>query len=128
MHLQHAVLFFFFQAEDGIRDWSVTGVQTCALPIYAYATADRAQICWTLGITEHHNAADYVFALINLALLTGHVGRYGSGLVPLRGQNNVQGGGDMGSIPAKLPGGYDVNDEEARARFTAVWGSDDYPR
>ena len=48
--------------------------------------------------------------------------------MPLRGQNNVQGGGDMGSIPAKLPGGYDVDDEEARARFTAVWGSDDYPR
>jgi predicted molibdopterin-dependent oxidoreductase YjgC len=64
-----------------------------------YARADRAQICWTLGITEHHNAADNVFALINLALLTGHVGRYGSGLVPLRGQNNVQGGGDMGAIP-----------------------------
>ncbi len=50
-----------------------------------YARADRAQICWTLGITEHHNAADNVFALINLALLTGHVGRYGSGLVPLPG-------------------------------------------
>jgi hypothetical protein len=69
-----------------------------------YARADRAQICWTLGITEHHNAADNVFALINLALLTGHVGRYGSGLVPRRGQNNVQGGGDMGAIPNKLTG------------------------
>ena len=61
-------------------------------------------ICWTLGITEHHNAVDNVLALINLALLTGHVGRYGSGLNPLRGQNNVQGGGDMGAIPNKLPG------------------------
>lgn len=70
---------------------------------HAYARADRAQLCWTLGITEHHNAADYVYALINLALLTGHVGRYGSGLCPLRGQNNVQGGGDMGAIPAKFP-------------------------
>jgi anaerobic selenocysteine-containing dehydrogenase len=64
-----------------------------------YARADRAQICWTLGITEHHNATDNVLALINLALLTGHVGRYGSGLVPLRGQNNVQGGGDMAPSP-----------------------------
>ncbi|GAA4866083.1 hypothetical protein GCM10023403_34220 [Pseudonocardia benzenivorans] len=63
-----------------------------------------------------------MFALINLALLTGHVGRYGSGLVPLRGQNNVQGGGDMGAIPAKLPGGYDLGDETARARFEAAWG------
>jgi predicted molibdopterin-dependent oxidoreductase YjgC len=90
---------------------------------HAYGRADRAQICWTLGITEHHNAADNVFALINLALLTGHVGRYGSGLVPLRGQNNVQGGGDMGAIPAKLPGGYDLGDDEARARFEAAWGA-----
>ena len=52
-------------------------------------------ICWTLGITEHHNAVDNVLALINLGLLCGHVGRFGSGLNPLRGQNNVQGGGDM---------------------------------
>jgi formate dehydrogenase major subunit len=89
---------------------------------HAYACADRAQLCWTLGITEHHNAADNVFALINLALLTGHVGRYGSGVCPLRGQNNVQGGGDMGAIPAKLPGGYDLGDDEARARFEAAWG------
>ena len=69
-----------------------------------------------------YNAADYVFALINLALLTGHVGRYGSGLVPLRGQNNVQGGGDMGAIPAKLPGGYDLGDDEARGRYEKAWG------
>jgi len=89
-----------------------------------YARADRAQICWTLGITEHHNAADNVFALINLALLTGHVGRYGSGLVPLRGQNNVQGGGDMGAIPNKLTGFQDVAaNTEARARFEAVYGT-----
>jgi predicted molibdopterin-dependent oxidoreductase YjgC len=89
-----------------------------------YARADRAQICWTLGITEHHNAADNVFALINLSLLTGHVGRYGSGLVPLRGQNNVQGGGDMGAIPNKLPGFQDVEtDIQARARFEAAYGA-----
>ena len=88
-----------------------------------YARADRAQICWTLGITEHHNAADNVFALINLALLTGHVGRYGSGLVPLRGQNNVQGGGDMGAIPNKFTGFQDLEtNTEARARFEAAYG------
>ena len=88
-----------------------------------YARADRAQICWTLGITEHHNAADNVLALINLALLTGHVGRYGSGLVPLRGQNNVQGGGDMGAIPNKLTGFQDVEtDMAARARFEKAYG------
>src|SRR6202042_1215618 len=88
-----------------------------------YARADRAQICWTLGITEHHNAADNVLALINLSLLTGHVGRYGSGLVPLRGQNNVQGGGDMGAIPNKLSGFQDLEkNAEARARFEEAWG------
>ncbi len=62
-----------------------------------YARADRAQLCWTLAITEHHNGTDNILSLINLSLLTGYVGRYGSGLNPLRGQNNVQGGGDMGA-------------------------------
>jgi formate dehydrogenase major subunit len=96
---------------------------------HAYARADRAQICWTLGITEHHNAVDNVLALINLALLTGHVGRYGSGLNPLRGQNNVQGGGDMGAIPNKLPGFQDIErDAEARRRFEAAWGCGIIPR
>jgi formate dehydrogenase major subunit len=89
---------------------------------HAYARADRAQVCWTLGITEHHNAADNVFAIINLALLTGHVGRYGSGLVPLRGQNNVQGGGDMGAIPNKFVGGQDVENPEHRAKFERAYG------
>jgi predicted molibdopterin-dependent oxidoreductase YjgC len=96
---------------------------------HAYARADRAIICWTLGITEHHNAVDNVFALINLALLTGHVGRYGSGLNPLRGQNNVQGGGDMGAIPNKLPGFQDIErDDEARAKFEKAWGTTIQPR
>jgi len=96
---------------------------------HAYARADRAIICWTLGITEHHNAVDNVFSLINLALLTGHVGRYGSGLNPLRGQNNVQGGGDMGAIPNKLPGFQDIErDDAARAKFEHAWGVTIEPR
>jgi formate dehydrogenase major subunit len=102
-----------------------TGVPAALIKRLAheYAKADRAQICWTLGITEHHNAADNVLALINLGLLTGHVGRYGSGLVPLRGQNNVQGGGDMGAIPNKLTGFQDIeNDADARKRFGDVYG------
>lgn len=89
---------------------------------HAYARAERAQICWTLGITEHHNAVDNVLALINLALLTGHVGRYGSGLNPLRGQNNVQGGGDMGAIPDRLPGFQHVENAELRGNFEKAWG------
>lgn len=95
---------------------------------HAYARADRAQLCWTLGITEHHNGTDNVLSLINLSLLTGHVGRYGSGLNPLRGQNNVQGGGDMGAIPNRLPGFQDILLPEVRARFDAAWGSNIPPR
>lgn len=105
------------------RGAEITGVPAELIRQMAhdYATADKAQICWTLGITEHHNATDNVFALINLALLTGHVGRYGSGLVPIRGQNNVQGGADVGGLPNKLPGYQNVVDPEHRAKFNAAW-------
>ena len=103
---------------------AITGVDVATLErmAHTYARADRAIICWTLGITEHHNAVDNVLALINLALLTGHVGRWGSGLNPLRGQNNVQGGGDMGALPNKLTGFQDVDDPVARAKFERAWG------
>jgi formate dehydrogenase major subunit len=90
---------------------------------HAYGNAQNAQLCWTLGITEHHNAVDNVFALINLALLTGKVGKWGSGLQPLRGQNNVQGGGDMGAIPNRLPGFQEILDDEIRQKFDSAWGS-----
>jgi formate dehydrogenase major subunit len=98
----------------------ITGVPADVIreAAHTFAQADKAMICWTLGITEHHDAVDNVLALINLALLTGHVGRYGCGCNPLRGQNNVQGGGDMGAIPNKprVPGHRE--DEEARASAT----------
>ncbi|GAB1824590.1 molybdopterin oxidoreductase family protein [Herbidospora sp. RD11066] len=108
----------------------VTGVPAEAIRemAHAYARADRAQMVWTLGITEHHNATDNVRALINLSLLTGHVGRYGSGLSPLRGQNNVQGGGDMGAIPNRLPGFQDILDPAIRARFESAWQVPIQPR
>ena len=117
-------------------DWTLergaaeTGVPATVIEevAHAYAAADKAMICWTLGITEHHNAVDNVLSLINLALLTGHVGTYGSGLNPLRGQNNVQGGGDMGAIPNKLPGFQDIDtDAEARERFERAWGCEIRP-
>jgi predicted molibdopterin-dependent oxidoreductase YjgC len=110
-----------FTLAEGER---LTGVPADAIADLAhdYGRAGRAQLCWTLGITEHHTATDNVLALCNLALLTGHVGRFGSGLVPLRGQNNVQGGGDMGALPNKFPGFQDVEDDAIRARFDARWG------
>jgi formate dehydrogenase major subunit len=122
---------------DSVMDWTlergaeITGVPADAIRdlAHAYAKAGRAVICWTLGITEHHNAVDNVLALINLGLLTGHVGRYGSGLNPLRGQNNVQGGGDMGAIPNKLPGFQDVEkDAAAREKFEKAWARPIVPK
>jgi len=106
------------------RAEAVTGVPADAIAelAHAYGRAQRAQLCWTLGITEHHNAVDNVLSLINLALATGHVGRLGSGLSPLRGQNNVQGGGDMGAIPNRLPGFQDLTDPAVRAPFEVAWG------
>ncbi len=113
------------------RGAEVTGVPAEQIQALAhdYARAKTAQLCWTLGITEHHNGVDNVLSLINLALLTGHVGRWGSGLTPLRGQNNVQGGGDMGAIPNKLPGFQDIEeDAEARAKFEARWNTHILPK
>ena len=112
------------------RGSAVTGVPVAAIRelAHALATAPTAQLCWTLGITEHHNGVDNVLSLINLALLCGHVGRPNAGLNPLRGQNNVQGGGDMGALPNRLPGFQDVEDDEARARFDAAWGTTVPPR
>ena len=107
------------------RTSEITGVPVEAIRdlAHGYASAEKAQIMWTLGITEHHTAVDNVLALCNLSLLTGHVGRWGSGLVPLRGQNNVQGGGDMGALPNKLSGFQDLADEEIRVKFETAWDS-----
>ena len=106
-----------------------TGVPAKAIKEVAldYARSEMAMICWTLGITEHHNAVDNVVALINLALLTGKVGKYGSGLNPLRGQNNVQGGGDMGAVPARLPGFQDLEQPEIHEKFAKAWGGAQFP-
>ncbi len=105
------------------RAEAVTGVPADAIVelAHAFARADRGQMCWTLGITEHHNGVDNVLSLINLSLLCGHVGRHGAGINPLRGQNNVQGGGDMGAIPNKLPGFQDILDSHVRFKFDAAW-------
>jgi len=110
-----------YTLERAARDTGVPA-ETIRQAAHAYAKAPRAELCWTLGITEHHNAVDNVVALINLALLTGHVGRFGSGINPLRGQNNVQGGGDMGAIPDRLPGFQHVENDELRAKFEKAWG------
>jgi len=116
-----------FTLQEGER---LTGVPADVIreAAHTFVRADKAMICWTLGITEHHDAVDNVLALINLCLLTGHVGRWGSGANPLRGQNNVQGGGDMGAIPNRLPGFQDMLEPEIRERFERHWGVGIQPR
>jgi formate dehydrogenase major subunit len=84
-----------------------------------YARQSRAMSFHGLGLTEHHQGTDAVMALINLALLCGHLGKPSSGINPLRGQNNVQGAAQMGCEPTSLTGGQDI--QKCAAKFESVW-------
>ena len=88
----------------------------------AYGEADAAAAVTGMGMSQHRSGTDNVHALLNLALLTGNLGRPGTGVNPLRGQNNVQGAGDVGALPGVLPGYEPVTDPEARERVAAEWG------
>jgi len=83
---------------------------------------DRAAIVTGMGTSQHRCGTDNVHALLNLALLTGNVGRPGTGVNPLRGQNNVQGASDVGGLPGVLPGYEPVTDAAARERIADEWG------
>ena len=87
-----------------------------------YGSASRAAIYFAMGITQHHTGTDNVLALANLAMLTGNIGRRGTGVNPLRGQNNVQGACDMGALPNVFPGYQSVTDEALRETFSKAWG------
>ena len=91
-----------------------------------FAGAKAAMIFWGMGISQHIHGTDNSRCLISLALMTGQVGRPGSGLHPLRGQNNVQGASDAGLIPMFLPDYQTVTDDGVRSAFTDVWGSGDF--
>lgn len=88
----------------------------------AYATAKNAMILWGMGISQHTHGTDNARCLIALALVTGQIGRPGTGLHPLRGQNNVQGASDAGLIPMVLPDYARVGDAGARHKAEALWG------
>ena len=88
-----------------------------------YATSKGSMILWGMGISQHVHGTDNARCLIALALMTGQIGRPGTGLHPLRGQNNVQGASDAGLIPMMLPDYQRVDNPEARARFEAAWGA-----
>ena len=92
-----------------------------------YATAGSAMIFWGMGISQHTHGTDNSRCLISLALLTGNVGRAGTGLHPLRGQNNVQGASDAGLIPMFFPDYKPVTDAETRAKYEDFWGTTLHP-
>jgi len=102
----------------------VCGIAPAAIRQVArlFATAGSAMILWGMGISQHSHGTDNVRCLIALAMLCGHVGKPGSGLHPLRGQNNVQGASDAGLIPMMLPDYKRVDEAGHRERFAAAWG------
>ena len=93
-----------------------------------YATAENATIFTGMGMSQHTCGVDNVQNEINLALITGNVGRPGTGVNPLRGQNNVQGTCDVGAMPNVLPGYQNVEDDEAREAVEDVWGFEIPPK
>jgi len=88
-----------------------------------FATSKGSMILWGMGISQHVHGTDNARCLIALCLMTGQVGRPGTGLHPLRGQNNVQGASDSGLIPMVFPDYQRVDNDEARARFERLWGA-----
>ena len=91
-----------------------------------FAGARAAMIFWGMGVSQHIHGTDNSRCLISLALMTGQVGRKGTGLHPLRGQNNVQGASDAGLIPMFLPDYQTVTNDGVRSAFTSVWNSGDF--
>jgi formate dehydrogenase major subunit len=89
-----------------------------------FAGAKAGMIFWGMGVSQHIHGTDNSRCLISLALMTGNVGRSGTGLHPLRGQNNVQGASDAGLIPMFLPDMQTVTDDGVRSRFAEVWARD----
>ncbi|GJM42349.1 MAG: formate dehydrogenase subunit alpha [Ardenticatenaceae bacterium] len=87
-----------------------------------YANAERGAIYWGMGISQSTHGTDNTLTLVNLALMCGHVGKAGTGLNPLRGQNNVQGCSDSGGLPNVYTAYQPVNDPATKAKFEAFWG------
>jgi formate dehydrogenase major subunit/formate dehydrogenase alpha subunit len=110
-----------FTPEVGER---ITGVpkETIVKAALLYADAVRPGIYYTMGITQHTHGTENVFAIANLALMTGNLGRETTGVNPLRGQNNVQGATDMGCIPDFYPGYQSLNIPGVKQKFENAWG------
>jgi formate dehydrogenase major subunit len=122
----------FDELKSHLRDYSpaamepITGIEaeTVRSVARAYAKAERAMIFWGMGVSQHIHGTDNARCLISLALMCGQIGRKGTGLHPLRGQNNVQGASDVGLIPMLYPDYQPVTDDKVRAKFEAYWGKE----
>ena len=120
----------FEEIERNVAAFSPEAMQSvCGIPAETirevarrYATASGSMIFWGMGVSQHIHGTDNARCLIALALMTGQIGRPGTGLHPLRGQNNVQGASDAGLIPMMFPAYQPVDDAEVRTRFEAAWG------
>jgi formate dehydrogenase major subunit len=120
----------FDRLRDTVRAYTpqvasrITGVPAQAIidVARAYGRAERAMIFWGMGISQHTTGTDNARCLVNLAMLTGNIGRPGTGLHPLRGQNNVQGASDVGLIPMVYTGYQSVTDPAVRQKFEQAWG------
>ena len=128
---------FIAQAVDGFDEFArsvqeytpehaaaITGVSAADIRAAArlYAGAPKAAIVYCLGVTEHACGTHNVLSVTNLALLAGNLGVEAGGVNPLRGQNNVQGAGDMGALPNVLPGYQKIIDPAVREKFERAWG------
>ncbi len=109
-------------------EWAATITEVPAADIEKaalwYGEVDKSAIYYTLGITEHICGVDNVQSLCNLALMTGNLGREGTGINPMRGQNNIQGAGDSGAIPNNYPGFQPVDDPENQKKFLKLYGKE----
>ena len=120
----------FDHLEETLADFDkAAAAEECGVPLEdieaaaeTYATAENAAIFTGMGMSQHTCGVDNVQNEINLALVTGNLGRPGTGVNPLRGQNNVQGTCDVGAMPNVLPGYQLVDDDEARESVEEVWG------
>jgi formate dehydrogenase major subunit len=127
----------FEALKSNVKDYSPEAMQTvCGIPAQTirevarlYASSKASMIFWGMGISQHVHGTDNARCLIALALSTGQIGRPGTGLHPLRGQNNVQGASDSGLIPMVFPDYQRVDDAESHAKFEKLWDAelDDKP-
>ena len=117
---------FIEHVRDFSPEWAAEICEVPAGDIEAaariYGLAERGAIYYTLGITEHICGVDNVKSLCNLALITGHIGREGTGINPMRGQNNIQGAGDCGAVPANFPGFQPCDDPASARKFSKAYG------